>query len=186
MQPYEVLLSHPLKGGAMRCTLLVFGLAILSLNDLDTNSAADPTHILQPVILEVAPTQANGNPWDTGIGAYGRPDPAGHPHASRCRRLAPDNGTVCESQRKRFEYLEKKMRDSSRDHSYRCERCPDSSRNSWEVVPCNCLAAVWRWSSPNHKPNAPCAKFMSDTPVANDTLLAKFTTGSLSVKVGDK
>jgi len=36
---------------------------------------AKATHILQPVLLEVAATTPSGDAWDSGIGVYTRPDP---------------------------------------------------------------------------------------------------------------
>jgi hypothetical protein len=170
----------------MRRSLLASVLAIVGFCACGSMLAADPTHMLQPVILEVAPTQASGNPWDTGIGSFGRPDPQvtlmRHDEAA----LRATTALFVQASEKRMNDLEKKMKDLGGPQRPLRPVPPQLKalveRDAMQALSCGVTVEALS----DKALTTARAKFISDTPVAKDSLLAKFTTGGLPVKVGDK
>lgn len=148
-------------------------LSLLSTIAWAADRPAKQTHLLQPMTLEVATTQENGNPWDTGIGAFARPDP-------QVTLLRHDERALQAATDLLVKAMVEKMEELGRPVNARLkEQLPGTA-----IQALRCGAAV---AALNNQPLTDArSKFASDTKVASDSFLAKLVDGGLQVSLGDK
>lgn len=134
---------------------------------------AKPTHVLQPTMLEVAPTRENGNPWDTGIGAFARPD-------AQVTLMRNDAAALKEAAVLLEQAMERRMTDLGRP-------VPPQFKGMFEKNAIQTLRCGRSLEAMKDEPlNKARAKFMADTVVASDSILSKLTDGGLRVAMGDR
>lgn len=131
------------------------------------------THVLQVVAVEVAFTRSNGNPWDTGIGNYARPDPQVTLLRHDQKALAEATDLMVQAMVKKFEELGRPMDPRLK------KQLPSTAMQSLQ-----CGHAVAALQS---KPLMEARnKFAADTTMASDTFTVKPVDGGLRVALGDK
>jgi hypothetical protein len=135
--------------------------------------AGKPTHLVQPALLEVAPTRADGNPWDTGIGAFARPD-------LQVTLMRHDEKALQVATELLMQATERQMKDLGQPVPPKFREL--FGRNA--VVSLRCGAAIA--AHQDQQLNDARSKFAADSTVASDSLLAKLTDGGLQVSQGDK
>lgn len=140
---------------------------------LAVEPAAKPTHILQPVILEVAAAKPDSNPWDTGVGAYARPDP-------QVTLMRDDTSGLKQATELLVQKMEGKMKQLGRPGSPVFREM--LGRQAQQSLRCG----VTIDSLNDQALKDARSKFAADTQVANDSLFTKLVDGGLSVSLGDK
>jgi hypothetical protein len=134
---------------------------------------AKPTHVLQPTMVEVAPTRENGNPWDTGIGSFARPDP-------QVTLMRHDVAALKEATMLLGQAMERRMTDLGRP-------VPPQFKGMFEKNAIQSLRCGRSIEALNDEQLTKArAKFAADTSVASDSILAKLTDGGLRVGLGDR
>jgi hypothetical protein len=134
---------------------------------------ARPTHRLQPVRLEVLPTQPDGNPWDGGIGSYLRPD-------LQVTLMRHDVQAFEQAARLVAQVAERRMKEGG-------QPVPPELRDQVArsaVLQLRCGAAIEALADPELTQMR--GQFAADTTVATDALALNPTNGGLNVKLGDK
>jgi hypothetical protein len=132
-----------------------------------------PTHVVQPALLEVAPTRADGNPWDTGIGAFARPD-------LQVTLMRHDEKAWQMATELLMQATERQMKELGQPVPPKFREL--FARNA--VVSLRCGASIAAHQDQQLKDAR--AKFAADTTVASDSLLTKLVDGGLQVALGDR
>lgn len=155
------------------CSVVVLmGLAIADYS-LAVEPAAKPTHLLQPVILEVAAAKPDGNPWDTGVGAYARPDP-------QVTLMRDDAAGLKQATELLVQKMEDKMKQLGRPASPVFREM--LGRQAQQSLRCGVTIDTLK----DQALQDARSKFAADTKVADDSLFTKLVDGGLSVSLGDK
>jgi hypothetical protein len=157
----------------VRCSLLL----VLVLLATGSTEAADRvtkrTHRLRVTLLEVSPTRTSGDPWDTGIGAFARPDLQ--------VTMIRDDRTAIEKAAKLYVEAWNEVAADLRDKKAGAGTLPVATPEAG----LQCGAAIAALQHP--KLTEARAKFAADTPVANDTFHARLEDSqALAVGIGDK
>jgi hypothetical protein len=147
--------------------------AVLATSAQGADKPAKPTHVLQPTMLEVAPARENGNAWDTGIGAFARPD-------AQVTLMRNDAAALKEAAGLLEKAMERRMTDLGRP-------VPPQFKGTFEKNAIQSLRCGRSLEALKDEAlNKARARFMADTAVASDTILAKLTDGGLRVAMGDR
>jgi hypothetical protein len=139
---------------------------------LDT-LAAEPTHTLEPVLVEVAATKPSGDAWDTGIGAFTRPDPQVTLMRHDEKMLREVAELLVGVQEKRFKELGQPLPPQARVLF---------ARSAVQTLRCGVTVEALQ----DEALTKSRARMFADTSVAKDSALAKLTGGALPIAVGDK
>ncbi|WP_145096390.1 hypothetical protein [Anatilimnocola aggregata] len=123
-------------------------------------------------MLEVQPTQPNGNPWDTGIGAFARPDP-------QVTMMRNDPKLLQVATDMLIDVMEQRMKDLGRPVPPRFREV--FARGAMTSLRCGKSLEALQ----NPELTAIRGKFASDTTVASDSLLTKLVDGGMKVAVDD-
>ncbi len=132
-----------------------------------------PTHRMQPTLLEVAPTRTDGNPWDTGIGAFVRPD-------LQVTLLRHDEKQIRLATELLRQATERRMKDLGQPVPPQFREL--FARNALLSLRCGATIAAHQ----DQQLKDARSKFAADTTVITDSLLTKLTDGELLVTLGDK
>ncbi|MDX1946593.1 MAG: hypothetical protein SFU86_14420 [Pirellulaceae bacterium] len=131
------------------------------------------THNLQPTLIEVAPAQPDGNAWDTGVGAFARPDP-------QVTLMRHDAKAQQETVELLVQATERKMKDLGRPVPTKFKEL--FSTSAMQTLRCGAAIEAFQ----DRALSEARGKFAADSSVASDSLLAKITDGALRVSLGDK
>ncbi len=154
------------------CAAFLAGLSLMHALQA-ANGPAKPTHILHPVILEVAASRPDGNAWDSGIGAFTRPDPQVTLLRDDARAQQAAAELVTQAMERRMKELGRPIDPRAREFL---------ARNSIQSLRCGAAVTAMQ----DQAVNDARSKFAADTTVASDTVLAKIVDGGLPVASGDK
>jgi thioesterase domain-containing protein len=139
--------------------------------------AAEPeakaTHVLRPLMVDVAATRPNGDAWDTGIGAFSRPD-------LQVTLLRQDAKAIEEATMHLVRAQERQLKDLGQP--VRPEIKALFGRNAMQILRCGAAVAALK----DEPLSLARAKFAGDSGIVNDTALAKLSGGELAVAAGDK
>lgn len=128
---------------------------------------------MQPTLLEVAPTRTDGNPWDTGIGAFVRPD-------LQVTLLRHDEKQIRLATELLRQATERRMKDLGQPVPPQFREL--FARNALLSLRCGATIAAHQ----DQQLKDARSKFAADTTVITDSLLTKLTDGELLVTLGDK
>ncbi len=150
--------------------------AFMSLASVSDSLAVEPkpTHLLQPVILEVAAAKPDGKPWDSGGGIFERPDP-------QVTLMRNDAEGIKQAIELLVQVNERKMKElggrptSPVFRQLMARQAQQTLQNGSYVEALKDQALIDARS-----------KFAADTKVANDSLLTRLVGGELPVSIGDK
>lgn len=135
--------------------------------------AAEPSHTLEPVLVEVAATKPSGDAWDTGIAAFTRPDPQVTIMRHDEKVLREVAELLAAAQEKRFKELGQPLPPQAKVLF---------ARSALQTLRCGVTVEAMQDDALTKSR----ARMFADTSVAKDSALAKLTGGGLPIAVGDK
>ncbi len=164
--------------------VIMAGLGFWIATGLRAAEPAKATHAIEPVLVEVAATKPSGDAWDTGIGAFSRPDPQVTLMRHDEKALREVTELLVMAQEKRFAKLEaaheKKLKKFKQPLPPQAKEL--FARSALQTLRCGVTIQALQ----DDVLTTARAKMFADTQVANDTVLAKLIGGALNVAVGDK
>jgi hypothetical protein len=152
---------------------LFAGLVCLALPQHIQAADPKPTHVLQPVMLEVQPVRPDGNPWDTGVGAFTRPDP-------QVTLIRDDPRAIQAATELLIQVTEQRMKDAGQVVDPRFRTL--FARSAMTQLRCGVVIDALD----NQPLKDARSKFAADTTAASDAALVKLADGGLNVAQGDK
>ena len=160
-------------GNRLEQIAVVAGWAFLCAGSLPAAEPAKATHTIEPVLLEVAPARPNGDAWDSGFGAFTRPDP----QVTLMRRDEPAlreaTAMLVAAQEKRFKELGQPAPPQAKALM---------ARSALQVLSCGVTVEALQ----DEDLTKVRGRLFADSQVAKDTILAKLAGAALPVAAGDK
>lgn len=156
------------------CYAVVFlGLAIAG-HSLAVEPAAKPTHLLQPMIIEVAAAKPDGKPWDSGGGVFERPD-------LQVTLMRDDAEGIKQAIELLVQVNERKIKALGGRPPSPAYRQLMAGQAQQTLQYGSYIEALKDQALIDAR-----SKFAADTKVANDSLIARLVDGQLPVSIGDK